>query len=138
MSPPLIRKVLEQADQKAINIIDAPPGTSCPVIASIRNADFVALVTEPTPFGLNDLGLALDMIRELRVPHGVIINRDEPENSDAVNFCNKRKVSIIGRIPDDRRIAEAYSRGEIIINAVPEIRDRFLSLWQEIEKQVTA
>ncbi len=138
MSPPLIRKVLEQATKEAINIIDAPPGTSCPVIASIRNADFVVLVTEPTPFGLNDLGLALDMIQELRIPHGIVVNRAETGNTDAEVFCEKRQVKIIAQIPDDRRIAESYSRGEMILTAVPGIRERFAELWRSIRKQVQA
>lgn len=138
MSPPLIRKVLEQTTIDTINIIDAPPGTSCPVIASIHSADFVVLVTEPTPFGLNDLGLALDMIQELRIPHGIVINRAEQGNTDAESFCEKRQARIIARIPDDRRIAESYSRGEMIISAVPGIRERFLELWRSIRKQVQA
>ncbi|MBN2189436.1 MAG: ATP-binding protein [Chitinispirillaceae bacterium] len=138
MSPPLIRAVLKHAAPNELNIIDAPPGTSCPVIASVRNADFVVLVTEPTPFGLNDLGLALDMIRELAVPHGVVINRAEAGNADAQNFCGKRQVEIIGQIPDDRRIAEAYSRGEMILTAVPDIRTCFLALWQSIRKRARA
>jgi MinD superfamily P-loop ATPase len=136
MSPPLIRKVLELATPEKINIIDAPPGTSCPVIASIRNADFVVLVTEPTPFGLNDLGLALDMIQGLCIPHGIIINRAEPGNTDAESYCEKRQVEIIAQIPDDRRIAESYSRGEMIVSAVPGIRERFSDLWRSIRQQV--
>jgi MinD superfamily P-loop ATPase len=136
MSPPLIRNVLEQTDGNAINIIDAPPGTSCPVISSIRTADFVVLVTEPTPFGLNDLGLALDMIKELKIPHGVVINRAEDGNNDGQNFCKSRQVKILAEIPDDRRIAEAYSRGEMIVISVNGVRERFEQLWNAIGKQV--
>jgi MinD superfamily P-loop ATPase len=136
MSPPLIRNVLNFTDPYLINIIDSPPGTSCPVIASIRNADFVLLVTEPTPFGLHDLGLALDMIDELHVPHAVLINRSDMHNTDAENFCNKRNVMIAGKIPDDRRIAEAYSKGKMIINEIPEINTIFQSLWERILMQV--
>jgi MinD superfamily P-loop ATPase len=132
MSPPLIRSVLEKTAADGINIIDAPPGTSCPVIASIRKADFIVLVTEPTPFGLNDLGLALDMVEELTISHGVVINRAEAENSDAQEFCEKRQVQVLAQIPDDRRIAEAYSRGELVLATVPGIRDVFLKLWHSI------
>ena len=132
MSPPLIRRVLEKTAVDGINIIDAPPGTSCPVIASIRGADFIVLVTEPTPFGLNDLGLALDMVDELKISHGVVINRAEEKNSDAQEFCQKRQVQVLAQIPDDRRIAEAYSRGEMVLDAVPGIRSVFLKLWQSI------
>jgi MinD superfamily P-loop ATPase len=136
MSPPLIRKVLGNATDDAVNIIDAPPGTSCPVIASVRNADFVVLVTEPTPFGLNDLGLALDMVRELGVPHAVVVNRSEKGNADAQRFCEKKQVRIIAQIPDDRRIAEAYSRGEMVAAALPDCAAHFRKLWQEIERHV--
>jgi MinD superfamily P-loop ATPase len=132
MSPPLIRSVLEKTAADGINIIDAPPGTSCPVIASIRKADFIVLVTEPTPFGLNDLGLALDMVEELTISHGVVINRAEAENSDAQEFCEKRQVQVLAQIPDDRRIAEAYSRGELVLATVPGIRDVFFKLWHSI------
>jgi MinD superfamily P-loop ATPase len=132
MSPPLIRQVLLHATGDATNIIDAPPGTSCPVIASIRNADFIVLVTEPTPFGLNDLSLALDMVQELKVPHGVAVNRAEQGNTDAREFCGKRQVAIIAEIPDDRRIAEAYSRGEILTDSFPEYREKMEDLYNRI------
>jgi MinD superfamily P-loop ATPase len=132
MSPPLIRKVLEHVNKEGINIIDSPPGTSCPVIASIRKADFVLLVTEPTPFGLNDLGLALDMVGELGILHGVAVNRAEKGNSVVQKLCKKRQIPVIAQIPDDRRIAEAYSRGEMIVATVPGVRDRFLKLWKSI------
>ncbi|MCU0608853.1 MAG: ATP-binding protein [Chitinispirillaceae bacterium] len=136
MSPPLIRAVLTHQSNDTINIIDAPPGTSCPVIAAVRSADFVVLVTEPTPFGLHDLGLALDMIRELNLPHAVIVNRSDPDNADARIFCDSRHVAILSEIPDDRRIAEAYSRGEIICDTVPDIAGCFVSLWDRIKERV--
>ncbi len=138
MSPPLIRDVLRQNPNNEVNIIDAPPGTSCPVIASIRNTDFVVLVTEPTPFGLNDLGLALDMIRELGIPHGVVVNRAEDGNRDAESFCENRQVEILAQIDDDRRIAECYSKGELILKSVPGIQKRFEELWQNIRKRLIA
>jgi MinD superfamily P-loop ATPase len=135
MSPPLIRAVLRNATADAVNIIDAPPGTSCPVIAAVRDADFTVLVTEPTPFGLNDLGLALDMVQELGIPHGVIVNRAEPGNNDAEIFCKKRQTDILAKIPDDRRIAEAYSRGDVILTAAPWIRTILIDLWDAIRKR---
>jgi MinD superfamily P-loop ATPase len=138
MSPPLIRGVLRQIRSNEVNIIDAPPGTSCPVIASIRDADFVVLVTEPTPFGLNDLGLALDMVRELRIPHGVVVNRAEDGNRDAESFCEKRQVEILTKIPDDRRIAECYSKGEMILKGVPDVKKNFEGFWKAIRKRVNA
>jgi MinD superfamily P-loop ATPase len=137
MSPPLIRDVLRQVRTNDINIIDAPPGTSCPVIASIRDADFIILVTEPTPFGLNDLGLALDMVKELGIPHGVVVNRSEAGNLDAEEFCKTRQTEILTHIPDDRRIAESYSKGEMVLHTVPGIRNSIDELWQAILKRVT-
>ncbi|HEX2957157.1 MAG TPA: ATP-binding protein [Chitinispirillaceae bacterium] len=134
MSPPLIRAVLQQIRSNEVNIIDAPPGTSCPVIASIRGADFVVLVTEPTPFGLNDLGLALDMVKELGIPHGVVVNRAEDGNRDAESFCDKGQVEILTRIQDDRRIAECYSKGEMILKGVPYVQKIFEELWNAIRK----
>jgi MinD superfamily P-loop ATPase len=136
MSPPLIREVLAQSMPQAVSIIDAPPGTSCPVIASIRDSDFIVLVTEPTPFGLNDLSLALDMVRELGIPHGVLVNRAEENEGNVREFCDRLGTAVIASIPDDRRAAEAYSRGDMILAAVPDLRSNFSELWQSIRKQV--
>lgn len=138
MSPPLVRDVLKHIRDNEVNIIDAPPGTSCPVIASVEDADFVVLVTEPTPFGLNDLGLALDMVRELGVPHGVVVNRTEDGLRDAELFCEKHQVEIMTKILDDRRIAECYSKGEMILKGVPGVEKKFEELWKTIRKQVMA
>ena len=129
MSPPLIRAVKEEIGNSSINFIDVPPGTSCPVITAITDLDFVLLVTEPTPFGLNDLDLALDMVKELGLPHGVVVNMHEDENTSAREFCRDRGLPILAEIPDDRRVAEAYSRGELASKAVPDYDRRFLDLW---------
>jgi len=139
MSPPLIRAVKGELDGKngrTVNFLDAPPGTSCPVIVAVSGADFVLLVTEPTPFGLNDLGLALEMVAELRLPHAVVVNRHEEGNEDARTFCRERGVEILAEIPDDRRVAEAYSRGEMAVNAVPGFERMFLSLWDALRRSV--
>jgi len=136
MSPPLIRAVLAHATGDAINIVDAPPGTSCPVIASVRPAGFVLLVTEPTPFGLNDLGLALDMVRELGLPHAVVVNRADQATAMAREFCVKRRADIIGELPDDRRIAEAYSRGQLVAEALPEYAETFAGIWRALEERI--
>jgi len=139
MSPPLIRAVKSErpgAGDHVVNFLDAPPGTSCPVITAVSDADLVLLVTEPTPFGLNDLGLALEMVRELGLPHGVVVNRHEDDNESARAFCRERGVEILGEIPDDRRVAEAYSRGEVAVDAVPGYEARFLALWDEIRERI--
>ena len=137
MSPPLIKAVRAAGRESGgLVIVDVPPGTSCPVIASLRGTDYVLLVTEPTPFGLNDLGLAIDVLRELGIPHGVIVNRSDPEYDHfARDFCREKGVRILAEIPDDRRVAVAYSRGELAYDALPEYRDRFRELLVLVEKE---
>ena len=106
-------------DESSIIIYDCPPGTSCPVVASTKEADFVILVTEPTPFGLNDLKLAVETMGKLQKEVGVIINRDGIGDSQVEDFCNTENIPIIARIPYDRKIAEIYSKGEIVYKKVP-------------------
>ena len=133
MSPAVIGGVKAAATDGEMIIIDSPPGTSCPVIEAVRDADFVLLATEPTPFGLNDLELAVGMVRVLDIPFAVAINRCDVGNDDVVRYCNEEAIDIILEIPDDRRIAEAYSRGEMIVHAVPEYRQLFDACWEKIE-----
>jgi len=135
MSPPLIRAVRSAAGNRGLQIIDAPPGTSCPVISAIRGVDFVLLVTEPTPFGLHDLDLALGMVRQLGLPHAVVVNRAVSGNSLARDFCRERAVRILAEIPDDRRVAAAYSRGEMAFTAVPGYREYFTGLLAAMKRE---
>lgn len=128
MAPPLIRAVKSKIDGTDITILDAPPGTSCPVIATIRDTDFVILVTEPTPFGLHDLSLAVDMVAELGVPFGVVVNRMGAGDDRVHRFCANNDIPLLLEIPDDRRIAEAYSKGVLIIDALPEYKPLFTGL----------
>ena len=136
MSPPLIRAVKNYAQKEGITIIDAPPGTSCPVIEAIKGSDYVLLVTEPTPFGLNDLSLAVDMVRQLEIPFSVLINRAGIGDNRVHKYCRAENIPIILEIPDDRRIAEAYSRGEMIIEAVPGLQEMFKELYHSLEKNI--
>jgi len=138
MSPPLIRAVKARLRKGVPAILDAPPGTSCPVIATLRGADFVVLVTEPTPFGLHDLKLAVDMVRELRIPFGVVVNRVGIGDDRVHVFCGNEDIPILLEIPDDRRIAEAYSRGELIVEALPEYRAHFERLWEAVRERSEA
>jgi len=133
MAPPLIRAVKKQTITEGVAIMDAPPGTSCPVVATIRDADYVLLVTEPTPFGLNDLRLAVDMIRLLGVPHGVAINRADCGDQRVRDFCLAEKIPVLLELPDDRRVAELYSRGEMAVRILPEWADRMHQLWKQIK-----
>jgi MinD superfamily P-loop ATPase len=132
MAPPLIRAVKERLRSDMPAILDAPPGTSCPVIATIRGADFILLVTEPTPFGLNDLKLAVETVRELNIPFGVIINRMGSGDDRVNKFCRDENIPVLLEIPDDRRIAEAYSRGILMLDALPEYREVFQCLFNKI------
>lgn len=121
-SAPLIRQVKQEAIQGDLRIIDCPPGTSCPVIESVRHADLVVLVTEPTPFGLNDLKLAVKMIRALHLPFAVVVNRAGVGDQQTQEYCRRERIEILAEIPDDRRVAEAYSAGMLACEAVPEFR----------------
>jgi MinD superfamily P-loop ATPase len=128
MSAPLIRQVKAAAPEADLVIVDSPPGTSCPVIESVRGTDFVALVTEPTPFGLNDLKLAVGMVRAMKLPFGVVINRAGFGDQETQEYCRRHGIEILAEIPDDRRVAEEYSRGGLACKAVPEFRIRLEGL----------
>ncbi len=134
MAPPLIRAVKARRSNGLPAILDAPPGTSCPVIATIRGADVVVLVTEPTPFGLHDLTLAVELVRELGIPFGVVINRAGAGDDRVHAYCAENGVPVLLEIPDDRRIAEAYSRGALIVEALPEYRGLFRDLIARIAR----
>jgi MinD superfamily P-loop ATPase len=132
MSAPLIRAVKARASADGVTIFDAPPGTSCPVIESVKDSDFVILVTEPTPFGLNDLKLAVEMVRKLGLPSGVVINRSDVGDDGVVRYCEEEGIAILLEIPDDRRIAEGYSRGEMAVDIVPELRISLRAMYDSL------
>lgn len=128
LAPTVIRSVLAQRPEHGISIIDAPPGTSCAVVASVRKADILMLVTEPTAFGLHDLTLAVDLARELSLDFGVVINRSDMGDNRVEDYCAGEGIPVWARIPDDRRVAEAYSRGEMAVDALPEMAGMFEEL----------
>lgn len=128
MSPPVIKAVRKYEDRDKTVIIDAPPGTSCPVIAAIEETDFTILVTEPTPFGLHDLKLAVEMVRTLGQPFGVVINRADMGDDRVIQYCAAEKIPILLEINFDRRIAEAYSRGIPLVEIYPEFKQKFREL----------
>lgn len=132
MAPPLIRAVKEHLQNNVTTILDAPPGTSCPVITTVRDTDMVLLVTEPTPFGLHDLMLAVEMVRELQLPFGVIVNRMGSGDGRVQAYCRRESIPVLLAIPDDRRIAWHYSRGALMVDALPEYRELFKTLMQKI------
>ncbi|RKY08915.1 MAG: (4Fe-4S)-binding protein [Planctomycetota bacterium] len=137
-SPALIRQVRQRTAAEGTVIIDAPPGTSCPVIEAVKGVDFVLLVTEPTPFGLNDLMLAVGMVRELKLPFAVVINRSDVGDDKVRQYCRAEEIDVALEIPDDRRIAEAYSRGDMVIDVLGEYQKHFADLAEHIEGKVYA
>jgi len=124
-TPSLIREVKQKAITKGVVIIDAPPGTSCPVIEAVKGADLCLLVTEPTPFGLNDLKLAVEMLRELKLPFAVVINRNDSGDDRVHKYCQREGIDVAMELPDDRRVAEAYSSGQIMIDVLAEYKAYF-------------
>lgn len=128
MAPPLIRKVRAADSGSGLVIIDAPPGTSCPVITAMRGADFILLVTEPTPFGLHDLQLAVEAVQVLGIPCGLVINRADLGDDRVREYARRQKLPVLLEIPYDREIAEAYSRGIPAVQAMPEWAERFRRL----------
>lgn len=147
MSPPAIRAVKAASDNAALTILDCPPGTSCPAIEGVRGSDLVLLVTEPTPFGLNDLKLAVEMVRVLRLPMVVVLNRCDvgdalrengrPFAEEVRRYCDGQRIEIAAEIADDRAVAEAYSQGQLACEAVPAFAERIRALLARIQKGAT-
>lgn len=125
MATPVIRAVKAHLDGRPLAIIDAAPGTACPVVEAVKSSDFCLLVTEPTPFGLSDLGLAVEVMEKMAVPCGVVINRSGEGDEPTEAFCASRELPMLGRIRFDRRIAEAYAHGQHPVYALPELGRRF-------------
>jgi MinD superfamily P-loop ATPase len=134
MSPPAIRAVKAAAPQVALTILDCPPGTSCPVIESVRGCDLLLLVTEPTPFGLHDLTLAVQMARALRLRFGVVVNRADAGNREVWDYCRQQRIAVLAEIPDDRAVAEAYSRGQLPVETVPDFRNHLTQLAAALQQ----
>jgi len=136
MSPPVIRAVKDRAikdhavkdSADCFTIIDAPPGTSCPMGTAVTGADYVILVTEPTPFGLHDLDLAVKTVRKMGIPFGVIINRSDSGDDRVVDYCARESIRILMQIPEDRRVARGYSEGKPLVMSAPEYRKKFTAL----------
>ena len=136
MVPPIIKKVRSYTNPDLITIIDAPPGTSCPVIAAMNKADMILLVTEPTPFGLHDLKLAVETVKILDIPCGIVINRAGIGNDEVNKYAEKENIPILMEIPFDKKIAQIYSNGQMIVDELPEYREKFLALFQKIAQLI--
>jgi MinD superfamily P-loop ATPase len=133
---PVIGAAKQAAPRADWTILDAPPGTACPMIETVRDCDYVLLVTEPTPFGLGDLRLALDVARELKLHCGVVINRAQPGADETRELCAQTRTPILAEIPDDMAIARAYSQGQLVIEAVPALQPTFDQLVERLRAEV--
>jgi len=135
MATPLIRAVKKKINPDGVTIIDVPPGTSCPVIEAVHRTDFCILVTEPTPFGLNDLKLAVETVRKLKINHGVVINRADIGDSKVKEYCQNESIPIMAEIPYDRNVAVLYSSGIPMLIEGEKYRKIFAQLWDSIEEE---
>jgi len=148
MAPPIIRKIKKKAKKDGIKgenndiirnhitLIDAPPGTSCPVIESVKDSDFTILVTEPTPFGLHDLVLAVEVLQKLKIPHGVVLNKCDIGDHKVEEYCKKNNIPILLSIPLDKEIAVAYSKGFPIVKINSSYEQKFSQLFQKIIQKI--
>lgn len=137
---PLISKtkkyVAGKYDDVSIAIFDSPPGTSCPVMEAVKDADFVILVTEPTPFGLHDLSLAVETMRALKKLFGVVVNRYGIGNDEVITYCTKENIPILAKIPNSRKIAELYSSGSLVYRDFPEVKESLSTIMDYCIKAV--
>lgn len=134
MAPPLIRRVKQEAPPRGLTIIDAPPGTSCPVVAALWGVDFVLLVTEPTPFGLNDLELAVGAARALNLACGLVINRADLGDGRVKEYAVRENLPVLMEIPFDREAAETYAQGRLLVEALPRWRQWMLALHDRVNE----
>ncbi|MDD3643788.1 MAG: ATP-binding protein, partial [Candidatus Krumholzibacteria bacterium] len=132
LAPRVVRGVKEFIDPSAMNIIDASPGTACPVVEAVKGSDAVLLVTEPTPFGLHDLKLAVGLALKIGVPTGIIVNRSDGEDSIIADYAASVGLPITGRIPFRREYAEAYSSGTVLVDQFPELEQNLLEIYDNL------
>lgn len=136
MPGPVIREVKRCVSDFKTAIIDAPPGTSCPAIESVYGSDYCILVTEPTPFGLHDLRLMVEVLREIAIPFGVVVNRAGIGDKGVHEYCGRESIPLLLEIPFNRRIAELYSQGTIFIREMTEWKGKFVSLFERVKESV--
>lgn len=133
---PLIKAVKSEAGGETV-IVDCPPGTSCSLVESVRGTDFCLLVTEPTPFGLYDLDIALKVLEKMKVPRAVLVNKSGMGDRKVYEYLEKRNIPLLMEIPLDRRIAELYSRGEIFVEKMPKWKAEFAGMARRIEEMIS-
>ncbi|GAB6178312.1 P-loop NTPase [Desulfobaculum senezii] len=133
MAPPLIQAVKKDSPEADVRIIDSPPGTSCPVIASLGSSDLAVLVTEPTPFGLHDLELAVGVLRKMNIPFGVVINRDGMGDDRTHKYLEREGIPLLGSLPHSTEAAHCYSEGRLHIEALPDFSQAYAAIWANIQ-----
>jgi MinD superfamily P-loop ATPase len=133
MAVPVIKAVKKQIKEGGNVILDSPPGTSCPFVETVSGSDFCILVTEPTPFGLHDLKIAVEVLRKVNIPFGVVVNRAGMGDKKVYEYCGKESIRILLEIPYERRIAELYSKGIPFSSEMPEWVDKFQMLYSKIK-----
>ena len=136
LSPPIIKKVKKLVNNDCFAILDAPPGTSCPMVQTLMGCDYCLFVTEPTPFGLNDLELAVGVARQLKIPCGILINRSDSGDDQVHEYCRREAIPILMEIPFDRDLAFAYSKGEAVVIKNLSLREGFQNLHKKIVAEV--
>ena len=133
---PVLKALKRKVNKSEDVVIDVPPGTSCPVIESIGGSDYCVLVTEPTPFGLHDLKLAVEVVRHLNIPFGVVINRDGIGNNNVESYCKNENIPLLLKIPEQKKIANLYSKGTALVDEVYEWREMFGQVFSLIKEEV--
>ncbi len=133
---PVLKNLKKRIDENKNVILDAPPGTACPFVETVEQSDYCILVTEPTPFGLNDLKIAVDTVRLLGVPFGVIINRDGVGDNSVEMYLHHEKIPVLAKIPQSTEIAELYSNGNCFVEKFGEWKNRFKEIFEEISEEV--
>ena len=134
----IINRINEIIDNDPLVLVDSPPGTSCSTVAALEDSDYAIIVTEPTPFGVSDMKMVVEMLREMKIPFSIVINKAGLGDNEVYDYCQLEDLEIIGELPFDREIAEAYAVGKLAIEVNREIRNSYNTLWSKIRKNVEA
>ena len=129
----IIKALKENIKDRELVIIDSPPGTSCATVAAVEDSDFAIIVTEPTPFGVSDMKMVVEMLREIKIPFGVFVNKAGLGDMEVYEYCEAEKIEILGEVPFDKNISSYYAKGELFTQYMPQYKEIFENLFEEIE-----
>lgn len=135
-SVPIIRSLKTHAAKEGITILDSPPGSSCPVVETLEGVDYVILVTEPTPFGIHDMDIVVSVVRDMGIPCGVVINKDGIGSELAHSYIESKGLTLLASIPHSMKAAKSGSNAVPIVEAIPELKERFEMIIEKIGKEV--